>query len=54
MPPNSSSRHIHPWEYPIESPWYPMGLNMEACYQGSQVIMGLVMAECAKPNEYND
>jgi hypothetical protein len=31
-----------------------MGLNLEAHYQGSQVTMGLVMAECAKPDEYND
>jgi hypothetical protein len=31
-----------------------MGLNMEAHYQGSQVIMGLVMVECAKLNKYND
>ncbi len=31
-----------------------MGLNLEAHYQASQVIMGLVMVECAKPNEYND
>jgi len=27
-----------------------MGLNLEAHYQGSQVIM----AECAKPNKYNE
>jgi hypothetical protein len=31
-----------------------MDLNLEAHYQGSQMIMGLEMAECAKPNEYND
>jgi len=31
-----------------------MGLNLEAHYQGSQVIVGLVIAECAKPDEYND
>jgi hypothetical protein len=31
-----------------------MGLNLEAHYQDSQVIVGLVMAECAKLNEYND
>jgi hypothetical protein len=31
-----------------------MGLNLEAQYQGSQVIVGLVMVECAKPDEYND
>ncbi len=31
-----------------------MGLYMKAHYQGSHVIMSLVMTECAKPNEYND
>jgi hypothetical protein len=31
-----------------------MGLNLEAHYQGSQVIVGLVTIECAKLNEYND
>jgi hypothetical protein len=31
-----------------------MGLNLETHYQGSQVIMGLVMGECIKINEYND
>jgi len=31
-----------------------MGLNLEAHYQGSQVIMGLVIVERAKANEYND
>jgi hypothetical protein len=31
-----------------------MGLNLEAHYQGSQVIVSLVMEKCAKPNEYND
>jgi len=31
-----------------------MGLNFEAHYQSSQVIVGLVMEECMKPNEYND
>jgi hypothetical protein len=31
-----------------------MGLNLEAHYQGSQVIVSLVMVECAKPGEYND
>jgi hypothetical protein len=31
-----------------------MGLNLEAHYQGSQVIVGLVMAEHAKLDEYND
>jgi hypothetical protein len=31
-----------------------MGLNLEAHYQGSQMIVGLVMAECAKLDEYND
>jgi hypothetical protein len=31
-----------------------MGLNLEAHYQGSQVIVGLVTIDCAKPNEYND
>jgi hypothetical protein len=31
-----------------------MGLNLEAHYQGSRVIMGSVMEECAKLDEYND
>jgi hypothetical protein len=31
-----------------------MGLNLEAHYQGSQVIMGLVTIKCVKLNEYND
>jgi hypothetical protein len=31
-----------------------MGLNLEAHYQSSQVIMGLVMEERAKLDEYND
>ncbi len=31
-----------------------MGLNLEAHYQGSQMIVGFVMAECAKLDEYND
>jgi hypothetical protein len=31
-----------------------MGLNLEAHYQGSQVIMGLVMAKCAKLDKYNE
>jgi hypothetical protein len=31
-----------------------MGWNLEAHYEGSQVIVGLVMVECAKFDEYND
>ncbi len=31
-----------------------MGLNLEAHCQGSQVIVGLVMAKHAKFCEYND
>jgi hypothetical protein len=31
-----------------------MGLNLEAHYQGSQMIVGLVMTKCAKLDEYND
>jgi len=31
-----------------------MGLYLEAHYQGSQVIVGLVMAKCAKLDEYKD
>ncbi len=31
-----------------------MGLNLEAHYQGSQVIMGLMKGEHAKLDEYND
>jgi hypothetical protein len=31
-----------------------MGLNLEVHYQGSPVIMGLVTAECAKLDGYND
>jgi hypothetical protein len=31
-----------------------MGLNLEAHYQGSQMIVGLVMAERAKLDEYID
>jgi hypothetical protein len=30
-----------------------MGLDLEAHYQGSQVIVGLVIIECAKLDEYN-
>jgi len=31
-----------------------MGLNLEAHYQSSQVIVGLVTTKCAKLDEYND
>jgi hypothetical protein len=31
-----------------------MDLNLEVHYQGSQVIVGLVTAKCAKLDEYND
>jgi hypothetical protein len=31
-----------------------MGLNLEAHYQGSQMIVGFMMVECAKLDEYND
>jgi hypothetical protein len=30
------------------------GFNLKIHYQRSQVIVGLVTIECAKPNEYND
>jgi hypothetical protein len=30
-----------------------MGLNLKAHHQGSQVIVGLVTAKCAKLDEYN-
>jgi len=31
-----------------------MGSNLEAHYQGSQVIMGLMSIKCAKLNEYSE
>jgi hypothetical protein len=31
-----------------------MGSNLEAHYQGSKVIVGLVMTKCAKLDECND
>jgi hypothetical protein len=31
-----------------------MGLNLEAHYQGLQVIVGLMVVECAKFDKYND
>jgi hypothetical protein len=31
-----------------------MGLNLEADYQGSHMIVHLLMVECAKFHEYND
>jgi len=31
-----------------------MGLNLEAHYQGSQAIVGLVIGERAKLDEYNE
>jgi len=31
-----------------------MGLNLDAHHQGSQVIVGLVMAEHVRLDEYND
>jgi hypothetical protein len=31
-----------------------MGLNLEAYYQSSQMIVGLVAVECAKLDEYSD